>query len=78
MERTSNYEGNYGKILEQLISGIRITTMSVLKSIKTSELRTYLSQIRKTIQVSDEWVKRPDGKRYKEYFIPIKKVTETN
>lgn len=59
---------NEKAILEQLIAGRRITTMSVLSSVGTSELRTYLSRIRKTVKISSTWVKR-NGKHFKEYYI---------
>jgi hypothetical protein len=59
---------NEKAILDQLIAGRRITTMSVLSSVGTSELRTYLARIRKTVKVSDKWISK-NGKRFKEYFI---------
>lgn len=64
----NNSYSNQKAILDQLLAGRRISTLTVLKSIGTSELRHYLAIIRKTVNVSDEWVER-NGKRFKEYFI---------
>lgn len=65
---------NEKAILDQLIAGQRITTSSVLFSIQTSELRTYIARIRKTVKVSDKWVTK-NGKHFKEYFISKDNVT---
>lgn len=64
---------NEKAILQQLIAGRRITSISVLKSIGTTETRVYIARIRKTVKVSDKWVTK-NGKHFKEYYI--EKVTK--
>jgi len=68
MERSVNHDSIQNMILSQLLSGRRITTVSVLESLRTTELRHFVAIIRKTVNVQSVWVKK--GKvRYKEYFI---------
>jgi hypothetical protein len=57
-------------IKEQLLAGKRITVQSVLKSIGTQELRTYIPRFRREFGmiIDTNWLYR-DGKKFKEYFI---------
>lgn len=68
MEKT---EKNYqGAILAQLLAGKRISVLTVLQSVGTSELRHFISIIRSDgLPVADERIKRGDGVWYKEYFL---------
>lgn len=68
MERSVNHDSIQNGILSQLLAGRRITTVSVLKSLKSTELRHFIAILRKTVRISDKWVS--NGKvRYKEYYI---------
>lgn len=64
----TNSISNEKAILEQLLRGDRISNITVLNTVSTTEIRTYIARIRKTLKVSDEWVTK-NGKRFKEYFI---------
>jgi len=77
MEKSTNFDSLQNQILSQLLAGRRITTQTVLRSLKTTEARLFIARIRKTIKVSDVWIIK--GKtRYKEYFIPINNDTISN
>lgn len=60
---------NLSRIREQLVNGRRITSISVLSSIGTTEIRHYLSKLRKEgLKISDRWLEK-DGKHFKEWFL---------
>jgi hypothetical protein len=71
MEKHANHETNLDRIKAQLLAGNRITLKSVWDTIRTTELRHYVSVLRKTskLDISSEWVSDHQGHRYKEYFI---------
>jgi transcription initiation factor IIE alpha subunit len=67
MEQTKN--DNLSLIKCQLEKGKRITSISVLKSIGTTEIRHYLSKLRKEgLAIKDRWIEK-DGKHFKEWFL---------
>ena len=68
MERSVNHDSIQNMILSQLLSGRRITTISVLKSCRSSEARHFIAILRKTVKIYDVWVCKGTV-RYKEYFI---------
>jgi hypothetical protein len=59
-------------IKDELLTGKRITVQSVLKSIGTQELRTYIPRLRREfgLNIDTVWVTRAE-KRFKEYFIKL-------
>lgn len=65
-----DHQSNIIQIRQQLESGRRITVQSVLKSIGTQELRTYIPQIRRKFKLAivAEWTEA-NGKRFKQYYI---------
>ena len=65
-----DHESNIIQIRHQLEAGKRITVQSVLRSVGTQELRTYIPKIRRRYHLSvvSQWVERK-GKRFKEYFL---------
>lgn len=68
MEKSTNHDSIKNMILNQLLAGRRITCVSVLKSLHTTELRHFIAIIRKTVNVSSVWIQK--GKvRFKEYYI---------
>lgn len=70
MQRQLNLNEKNQKAIEaQLVAGRRISVISVLQSVGTLELRTYLSKIRRKLSIADEWVTLPNGKRHKEYYL---------
>ena len=63
---------NRNKIRALMLTGVRVTTMSILFTIGTSELRKYLSDLRKEgLIIRDKWIEK-DGKHFKQYWIEIK------
>lgn len=67
MEQTKN--DNLTLIRNLLLEGLRITSISVLKSIGTTEVRHYLSILRKEgLTIKDNWLEK-DGKRFKEWYL---------
>jgi len=63
-------DNHQGAIFAQLLAGKRISVLTVLQTVGTSELRHYIAIIRGGgLPVSDEKIKRPDGTWYKEYFL---------
>lgn len=57
------------KIASELKRGFIITVQSVLKSIRTQELRTYISVLkREGMNIKGEWVSKR-GKRFKQYHL---------
>ena len=64
-----DHESNLIQIRKQLESGQRITVQSVLSSIGTQELRTYIPKLRRKFNMTiiGEWVER-NGKHFKEYY----------
>jgi hypothetical protein len=60
---------NLEKIKAELVAGKHITVRSVLLSVGTQELRTYISQLkRQGMHIASTWVKRRD-KKFKEYYL---------
>jgi hypothetical protein len=57
-------------IKEELLAGKRITVQSVLKTIGTQELRTYIPRLRREfgLLIETKWISS-NGKRFKEYFL---------
>jgi len=69
MEKTENVGKNLAKIRTALKSGYKLTVTMVLRCFGTSELRHYLSQLRKEgLDIKDEW-QSEDGKRWKVYWL---------
>ena len=57
------------QIEEKLKAGERLTVMSVQQELHTTELRVFISRIRRQgISVASCW-KNHNGKRFKEYFL---------
>lgn len=57
------------KIRKELEKGYIITVLSVLKSCKTMELRSYVAALKKSgMKIRSEWVKK-NGKHFKQYFL---------
>lgn len=57
------------KIREELEKGFIISVLSVMKSIKTFELRTYISALKKDgLKIRSEWNYK-NGKRFKTYHL---------
>lgn len=69
MESQDNKIKNMEAIKDLLNAGLKISVISVLESVGTIELRHYIAILRKEMRIADKWVKSPDGKRYKEYWI---------
>ena len=71
METSNNKHDNLTKIRKLLLSGAKITVLSVLKIVKTIEARHYLSILRKEgLAIQDEW--QTDGvKRWKCWWINV-------
>jgi hypothetical protein len=63
-------DDNKKRIKAELLSGKRITVQSVLKTIGTQELRTYIPILRREdeLDIATEWILK-NGKRFKEYFL---------
>lgn len=56
-------------ISEQLLQGMHISTVSVLASIGTTELRHFIAILRKEgMNIQDKNIHTPNGKWHKEYF----------
>ena len=67
MELTKN--DNLSRIREQLVNGRRITSISILNSIGTTEIRHYLSKLRhEGLKIKDRWLEK-DKKRFKEWYL---------
>lgn len=67
IQQTNNT--NLSRIREQLNMGRRITSISVLNSIGTTEIRHYLSILRhEGLNIKDRWLEK-DNKRFKEWWI---------
>ena len=61
---------NQKLIKEELLSGKRISVLSVLKTVQTIEARHYIAALRREgMDIKDEWVTAPGGKHYKEYWL---------
>lgn len=61
-------------ILEALIDGKELTTLSALKEFRTMELQKFISDLRNKmgIPIGDRWTTNPaTGKRFKVYFLSI-------
>jgi hypothetical protein len=62
-------ESQLAQIKEQLLAGKRITVQSVLKTVHTQELRTYIPILRRAgLPIMAVWVSKGD-KRFKEYYL---------
>lgn len=69
MESGHEEEKNKQKIKTLLETGAKVTVKSAWLICRTTELRTYLSQLRKDgMMILSEWVER-DGKRFKQYWL---------
>lgn len=67
MEQTKN--DNLSKIRVLLMSGAKLTSITVLRLIGTTEIRHYLSKLRREgLAIKDQWLER-DGKRFKTWWI---------
>jgi hypothetical protein len=56
-------------ILNHLLAGHSLTVQKALFIYRTTELRQYITRIRRSgVTVSDEWM-TVDGRRFKRYFI---------
>lgn len=67
MQETKN--DNLTKIRSLLESGTRITSIKVLIEVGTTEVRHYLSKLRKEgLVIKDRWMEK-DGKHFKEWFL---------
>ena len=76
METSKHYISLEKKIKEQLENGRRITSISVLNSIGTTEIRYYIARLRKQgMPIVDKWIKK-ENKKFKEYWLqePQQKV----
>lgn len=72
MEKATDHVFNKQAIKDLLEAGERLSVKSVWLVIKTTELRHYLSQLRRDgITILSEW-KEKDGKRFKEYWLASK------
>lgn len=64
-------EADLAAIKAELVSGKRITVDSVIETVGTHELRTYIPRLRKEgLEIDTEWI-NGKKKRYKEYFLAI-------
>jgi len=55
-------------VKQHLESGKSITVIDCLRMFHTTELRTIIARLGKTMTIHDEYVTTTDGKRYKRYF----------
>lgn len=69
MEDQGNKIKNLEAIKDLLESGKKLSVVSVLNMVGTIELRHYIAILRKQMSIADKWVKSPEGKRYKEYWL---------
>jgi hypothetical protein len=59
------------KILNAPLKGERLTEFSGLNDMGITCLRSRISDLRREgVNISDQFVKSANGKRFKEYFIP--------
>lgn len=76
MNNSNHYISLEKQIKDQLENGRRITSMSVLNSLGTTEIRYYIARLRKQgMTIVDKWIKK-ENKRFKEYWLeePQQKV----
>lgn len=60
---------NLSRIRSLLESGKKLTSITVLFEIGTTEIRHYLSKLRKEgMIIKDRWIEK-DGKHFKEWFL---------
>jgi len=70
MEEEQKHIFNKQAVRNLLESGERISVKFVWRVLLTTELRTYLSQLRKDgLDIGSEWMRNKNNQRYKEYFL---------
>lgn len=72
MTDTPNKTDNLSRIRSLLQAGAKITSIIVLRLVGTTEVRHYLSILRKEgLVIRDNWIEQ-NGKRFKEWYLEIK------
>ena len=71
-------DNNKSKIKALLLSGAKITVLSVLRMVNTIEARHYIAALRKEgMNIQDEWVKK-NGKQFKTWWLSTEPKTIKN
>lgn len=72
MNDQQNKSDNLTRIRFFLKGGARITSLLILRHVGTTEVRHYLSILRKEgMLIKDNWIEK-DGKRFKEWYLEFK------
>lgn len=68
---TNNGPSLQRQILEALIDGQELTTLTCLQKFKTLEMRKFVSNLRaEGWKIADRWQRNPStGKKFKVYFL---------
>lgn len=70
METNETNHSHLSNIRKLLLGGSKLTVLSVLKLLRTIELRHYIAILRKEgMNIKDEWKTSESGKRYKIYWL---------
>lgn len=74
MNKITTYPSLQRQILEALIDGQELTTLSGLQKFRTLEMRKFVSNLRaEGWQIGDRWERNPGtGKRFKVFFLKQK------
>lgn len=72
MNDQQNKSDNLTRIRQFLKGGSKITSLLILRHVGTTEVRHYLSILRKEgMLIKDSWIEK-DGKRFKEWYLDFK------